>query len=65
MLIDTETHPVFVHCMNGAEVTGLVVMCLRKLQMWSQTFGLMEFGRCAQHLLRAARHQRPRLVDPS
>ena len=48
LLINTETHPVFVHCMNGAEVTGLIVMCLRKLQLWSQTFGLLEFGRCEQ-----------------
>jgi len=45
LLIDPEAHPIFLHCMNGAEVTGLLVMCLRKLQMWSQTFALIEFSR--------------------
>jgi protein tyrosine/serine phosphatase len=46
LLINPTTHPVYLHCMTGAEVTGLIVMCLRKLQLWSQTFGLLEFSRC-------------------
>jgi len=54
LLIDPEAHPIFLHCMNGAEVTGLLVMCLRKLQMWSQTFALIEFSRSAERPPRKA-----------
>jgi len=31
--------------MNGAEVTGIVIMCLRKLQMFTTTFATIEFSR--------------------
>jgi len=58
LLIDPEAHPIFLHCMNGAEVTGLLVMCLRKLQMWSQTFALIEFSRSAEHPPRCGRGPR-------
>jgi len=35
LLIDTSRHPIYLHCMDGTHVTGLVVMCLRRLQNWA------------------------------
>jgi tyrosine-protein phosphatase OCA6 len=35
ILIDTAMHPVFIHCRDGGHNTGLVVMCLRRLQLWT------------------------------
>eukprot|EP00164_Ancoracysta_twista_P012775 GFYU01020151.1.p1 GENE.GFYU01020151.1~~GFYU01020151.1.p1 ORF type:complete len:289 (-),score=34.44 GFYU01020151.1:43-909(-) len=34
-LIDSKNHPLYVHCLDGANITGLVIMCLRKLQNWN------------------------------
>jgi hypothetical protein len=36
MLIDTRLHPIYIHCLDGRNVTSLVFMCLRKLQNWNQ-----------------------------
>lgn len=33
-IIDLNQHPVYVHCLDGRYVTGLVMMALRKLQQW-------------------------------
>ena len=32
--------------MNGAEVTGIVIMCLRKIQNYSPNFAIVEIQRC-------------------
>ncbi|RHZ88475.1 hypothetical protein Glove_22g18 [Diversispora epigaea] len=45
ILIDPTNHPIFIHCLDGADVTGLVVACLRKLQMWSIPSVMGEFLR--------------------
>ncbi|ORZ25257.1 protein-tyrosine phosphatase [Absidia repens] len=45
IIIDPENHPLYVHCLDGADVTGLVIACLRKLQMWSLSSALLEFSR--------------------
>lgn len=34
-LVDPRNHPLFLHCRDGTHNTGLVVMCLRRLQNWS------------------------------
>lgn len=34
-LIEPCNHPLFMHCRDGGHNTGLVVMCLRRLQNWS------------------------------
>lgn len=34
-MINAEMAPMYVHCVNGSHVTGLVVACLRKLSFWS------------------------------
>jgi tyrosine-protein phosphatase OCA6 len=44
-MISPAYFPLFVHCLNGANVTGLVVMCLRKLQCISKSFSTAEFCR--------------------
>lgn len=36
--------PVYIHCLSGDHTTGLVIMCLRKLQMWSQKAMFNEFN---------------------
>ncbi|RUP49748.1 tyrosine phosphatase family-domain-containing protein, partial [Jimgerdemannia flammicorona] len=35
IIIDAVNLPVYVHCLDGADVTGLVVACLRRVQMWN------------------------------
>ncbi|KAI8328745.1 tyrosine phosphatase family-domain-containing protein [Chlamydoabsidia padenii] len=45
ILIDPENHPLYIHCLDGADVTGLVIACLRKLQMWTLSSALLEFSR--------------------
>lgn len=44
-MIDPNNHPLYLHCLDGADVTGLVVACLRKLQMWSNSSAMSEFAR--------------------
>ncbi|KAI9251552.1 tyrosine phosphatase family-domain-containing protein [Sporodiniella umbellata] len=44
-IIDPNNHPLYIHCLDGADVTGLVIACLRKLQMWNSTSALNEFSR--------------------
>eukprot|EP00158_Paraphelidium_tribonemae_P004924 Partr_v1_DN27057_c1_g1_i1_m28774 putative PHOsphatase len=44
-LIDPAMHPVLVHCLDGSQVTGMVVMCLRKLQLWDLRVAMTEFSR--------------------
>ncbi|KAG0170660.1 hypothetical protein DFQ30_002175 [Apophysomyces sp. BC1015] len=45
IIIDPANHPLYIHCLDGADVTGLVVACLRKLQMWSASSAMSEFSR--------------------
>ncbi|KAK4519132.1 diphthine synthase [Mucor velutinosus] len=45
LMIDPANHPLYIHCLDGADVTGLVIACLRKLQMWSISSALGEFVR--------------------
>jgi len=44
-LINADNLPCYVHCLDGANVTGLVVMCLRKLQNYTLPFIFSEFFR--------------------
>ncbi|KAG2211914.1 tyrosine phosphatase family-domain-containing protein [Mucor mucedo] len=45
LMIDPANHPLYIHCLDGADVTGLVIACLRKLQMWSNSSAMSEFAR--------------------
>lgn len=43
IIIRPENLPVYVHCLDGTHVTGVVVMCFRKLQSWSLSTSTAEF----------------------
>ncbi|KAF9156492.1 hypothetical protein BGX20_004247, partial [Mortierella sp. AD010] len=45
IIIDQENLPIYIHCLDGASVTGLVVCCLRKLQTWNISSAMGEFLR--------------------
>lgn len=45
-LMVPNLQPIYVHCLDGADVTGLVVACLRRVQLWSRTAILSELSRC-------------------
>ncbi|KAI8986446.1 tyrosine phosphatase family-domain-containing protein [Pilobolus umbonatus] len=45
ILMDPSNHPIYIHCLDGADVTGLVIACLRKIQMWSASSAMIEFSR--------------------
>lgn len=42
-IIHKEFAPVYLHCLNGGQVTSLVIACLRKLQFWSSIAIFNEF----------------------
>ncbi|CDF33523.1 unnamed protein product [Chondrus crispus] len=44
-LVDPRNHPIFIHCRDGGHNTGLVVMCLRRLQNWNLPTIYEEFMR--------------------
>ncbi|CAO3565156.1 unnamed protein product [Mortierella alpina] len=45
IIIDPDNLPIYVHCLDGASVTGLVVCCVRKLQTWNVSSAMGEFLR--------------------
>ncbi|KAK9761989.1 protein-tyrosine-phosphatase [Basidiobolus ranarum] len=45
IVINPEYHPLYLHCVDGTVVTGVVIMCLRKLQLYSVPSALTEFAR--------------------
>ncbi|ORX88987.1 hypothetical protein K493DRAFT_235017 [Basidiobolus meristosporus CBS 931.73] len=45
IIINPEYHPLYLHCIDGSVVTGVVVMCLRKLQFYSVPSALTEYAR--------------------
>jgi len=44
-LISLKNLPLFMHCLDGAHNTGLVIMCLRKLENWTLSVIFNEFTR--------------------
>ncbi|GAM29291.1 hypothetical protein SAMD00019534_124670, partial [Acytostelium subglobosum LB1] len=45
MMIDPANLPLYCHCLDGANVTGVIFMCLRKLQNWNLSGIISEFTR--------------------
>lgn len=45
LLINIQFHPLYIHCRDGAHNTGIVIMCLRKLQNWTESCIYDEFIR--------------------
>lgn len=46
IVIKQEHLPLYIHCLDGANVTGIVIMVLRKLQNWTKVATVSEFCRC-------------------
>lgn len=44
-IVDIRNHPIYIHCRDGAHNTGLVIMCLRRLQNWALPTIYNEFRR--------------------
>lgn len=42
-MIDPDGLPVFVHCLDGRIVTGVAMMALRRLQMWTLPSTITEY----------------------
>eukprot|EP01104_Vermistella_antarctica_P001043 TRINITY_DN11106_c0_g1_i1.p1 TRINITY_DN11106_c0_g1~~TRINITY_DN11106_c0_g1_i1.p1 ORF type:complete len:289 (+),score=40.88 TRINITY_DN11106_c0_g1_i1:441-1307(+) len=45
IIIDPKNLPVYLHCLDGTSTTGVVVMCLRKLQNWNLSVIVTELKR--------------------
>lgn len=43
LIIHTQHSPIYIHCLNGGQVTSLIIACLRKLQFWSSLTIFNEF----------------------
>jgi tyrosine-protein phosphatase OCA6 len=44
-MIQPERLPLYIHCLDGTVITGLVVLCLRKLQTWVLPVAVIEYLR--------------------
>ena len=45
IMVQQKNLPLYIHCLDGANVTGIVVMILRKLQNWTKLATVSEFCR--------------------
>eukprot|EP01047_Picozoa_sp_COSAG01_P042310 COSAG01_NODE_3688_length_5795_cov_2.922577_5_plen_80_part_00 len=45
LLLNSDRHPLLAHCIDGTHITGLLVVCLRKLQNWASAAYQAEFNR--------------------
>ncbi|ODV87973.1 hypothetical protein CANARDRAFT_193178 [[Candida] arabinofermentans NRRL YB-2248] len=43
IVLDKDNDPTFIFCVNGGQITSLVIACLRKLQFWSSVSIYNEF----------------------
>jgi tyrosine-protein phosphatase OCA6 len=43
LMIDLDHSPLYIHCLNGGQVSSLVVACFRKLSFWSSVSIFSEF----------------------
>lgn len=48
LMLDSELQPMYVHCINGSQVTSLLIGCLRKVSFWSKSAILDEFVRYSE-----------------
>eukprot|EP00698_Gefionella_okellyi_P021654 TRINITY_DN7066_c0_g2_i1.p1 TRINITY_DN7066_c0_g2~~TRINITY_DN7066_c0_g2_i1.p1 ORF type:complete len:266 (+),score=27.25 TRINITY_DN7066_c0_g2_i1:38-835(+) len=44
-IIDPANLPLYIHCQDGVRASGIVIMCLRKLQRWNMTAIVAEYCR--------------------
>jgi len=45
LCINSDSHPILVHCLDGRRITGLVVLLIRRLQGWTPLPSMNEFWR--------------------
>ncbi|TMW68700.1 hypothetical protein Poli38472_006168 [Pythium oligandrum] len=45
LMIKQENLPLYIHCLDGANVAGIIIMVLRKLQNWTKVATVSEFCR--------------------
>ncbi|KAI9592871.1 tyrosine phosphatase family-domain-containing protein [Syncephalis fuscata] len=45
LLVDVDNLPAYIHCLDGTSVTGLVIACLRRLQLWDLRCAMAEYCR--------------------
>jgi hypothetical protein len=45
MIIVAHDAPIYIHCYDGTHITGMIIMCLRKLQCWDVSTVHAEFSR--------------------
>ncbi|WLF79384.1 protein-tyrosine-phosphatase [Lodderomyces elongisporus] len=50
IIVHAPNHPIFIHCLNGGQITSLLVACLRKLQFWSAISIFNEFINFADNI---------------
>lgn len=48
-MTDASHAPLYVHCLNGSEITGLAVATLRKIQFWDSSAIISELMRFSDH----------------
>ena len=48
LAVQPERQPVYVHCSSGVAATGMLIMCLRKLQRWAPAQIYAEYSRFAR-----------------
>ncbi|OZJ06829.1 hypothetical protein BZG36_00061 [Bifiguratus adelaidae] len=49
-IINPDHHPLYLHCLDGSNVTGLVIACMRRLQLWTLASTFIEYS----HYLRTS-----------
>jgi tyrosine-protein phosphatase OCA6 len=45
VIIDTNNHPIFVHCLDGRRITSLLTLLLRRWEGWNNIACLSEYWR--------------------
>ncbi|CUE71492.1 tyrosine phosphatase-like, putative [Bodo saltans] len=45
VLVQADNYPIYIHCLDGRHVVGLVIMALRKLQCWDYGAMQLEYER--------------------
>ncbi|XP_013608887.1 probable tyrosine-protein phosphatase DSP4 isoform X1 [Brassica napus] len=65
VLLDTENHPVLIHCKSGKHRTGCLVGCVRKIQRWCLSSIFDEYQRFAASKARISDQRFMELFDIS
>ncbi|ORX82144.1 hypothetical protein BCR32DRAFT_219676 [Anaeromyces robustus] len=45
IILDINKLPIYIHCLDGSVITGVIFMCLRKLQLWDSSIIHIEYRR--------------------